>query len=64
MEVIHFFYVSGGSPTTQISDSLPSIYMEDCAHHLDLRSPNSEDPESVKVGRAAEIQFLNKLINV
>jgi len=42
---------SGGSPLKNISDTVIVINMEGCAHHLDLRAPHPEDPESVKIGR-------------
>ena len=40
---------STGGVTTTLNEEndLISIYMPDCAHHLDLRSPNPLDPESV-----------------
>ena len=35
---------SGGSPIKNISETLQAVYMDDCAHHLDLRAPNPLDP--------------------
>ena len=35
---------SGGSPVDKISDTIPTNYMRDCSHHLDLRTPNIYDP--------------------
>jgi len=35
---------SGGGPTEYLNDALPTYYMPMCAHHLDLRDPNPNDP--------------------
>lgn len=37
--------------------------MADAAHHLDLRSPNSLDPESVVQGRELVVKMLDMWIN-
>ena len=35
---------SGGSPIKNISETVQAVYMDGCAHHLDLRAPNPLDP--------------------
>jgi hypothetical protein len=63
--------ISGGSPLKSLSRHLPAVYMPDCAHHLDLRAPNKEDPKSViqgniklikYIGRKREIQFIRNIL--
>lgn len=54
---------SGASPLKSITPKLPAVFMEDCSHHLDLREPNELDPESVRIGRQLEIDYLAKWIN-
>jgi len=44
----------GGGVQVTISDSLIAILIEQAAHHLDLREPNSADPLPVKVARDME----------
>lgn len=41
----------GGGILQSLSDTLIAIFMEDAAHHLDLRSSNMADPQSVKKAR-------------
>ena len=45
---------SGGSPLRSLSKDIIAYYMEDSAHHLDLREPNNLDPQDVIVGRNLE----------
>ena len=45
---------SGGSPLKSLSKDLVAYYMEDSAHHLDLRDPHPQDPEDVINGRNLE----------
>lgn len=40
------------------------ILIQDAAHHLDLRSPNENDPESVLQARDDEIRIIKKWLNV
>jgi len=40
-----------------------AIIVEDGAHHLDLRSSNTLDPESVRVARYKEINEIIKWID-
>ena len=35
-----------------------ALIIEDGAHHLDLRTPRDDDPESVKKARAIEVKYL------
>ncbi|KAL1438563.1 hypothetical protein MTO96_047922 [Rhipicephalus appendiculatus] len=51
---------SAGGVLETISDSLIAIYMEGAAHHLDLRSSNPADPESVVKARALEKKYITK----
>lgn len=53
---------SGASPLETLSPTLPAVFMDDCSHHLDLRPPHENDPESVKSGRLAEIAFISQLL--
>jgi hypothetical protein len=40
------------------------LYIEQAAHHLDLREPNDEhDPQSVKDARARETLLIRQWIN-
>ena len=45
---------SGGGVLQNLSSSLVSIWIPEGAHHLDLRSSNKDDPESVTVAREKE----------
>lgn len=51
---------SAGGVLETISDSLIAIYMEGAAHHLDLRSSNPADPESVVRARVLEKKYITK----
>ncbi|EGR33905.1 serine carboxypeptidase s28 family protein, putative, partial [Ichthyophthirius multifiliis] len=53
---------SGGSPTQFINENLPVFYMEQAAHHNDLRLPAQGDPQSVIQGRKLEIFYIKKWI--
>jgi len=41
------------------NDKLKLIMIKDGAHHLDLRSPNENDPQSVIDARNEEIETIN-----
>jgi lysosomal Pro-X carboxypeptidase len=47
-----------GAILTNVSDTVISIIIEDSAHHLDLRAPNSKDPASVTAARQWEIETI------
>lgn len=49
---------SSGGVLESISDRLIAIYMEGAAHHLDLRSSNPADPQSVVEARALEKKYI------
>eukprot|EP01100_Stratorugosa_tubuloviscum_P008524 TRINITY_DN355_c0_g6_i1.p1 TRINITY_DN355_c0_g6~~TRINITY_DN355_c0_g6_i1.p1 ORF type:complete len:497 (-),score=250.08 TRINITY_DN355_c0_g6_i1:85-1575(-) len=53
----------GGGVQQTISDSLIAIIIKDGAHHLDLRLPTSQDPDSVIQARQQEIDLLTKWIS-
>lgn len=53
---------SGGSPTRSLSKDVIAYYMDDSAHHLDLREPNPNDPQDVIIGRNIEKLWLQKWI--
>ena len=52
----------GGGVNKSFSNSVIAIYIEQGAHHLDLRSANSQDPESVKQARRIEVEHIKKWI--
>lgn len=43
-----------------LSPDLPAVIIKDGAHHLDLRSANPQDPQSVIDARRSEVQFLKQ----
>jgi lysosomal Pro-X carboxypeptidase len=51
---------SGGGvlQTIKGEQDMIAVYMSDSAHHLDLRLPNSADPQSVQQGRQTEISYI------
>lgn len=51
-----------GGPLTDVSESIVAVIVEEGAHHLDLRSSNPLDPESVRVARSKEIKEIIKWI--
>lgn len=38
------------------------VWIEDSAHHFDLRSNNKDDPESVTKARTLEFNYINDYI--
>merc|ERR1712117_382357 len=48
----------GGVFDNEANPTIYTILIEDAAHHLDLRSSNSADPDSVKEARAAEFMIV------
>ena len=65
---IHFFSNggrdpwSGGGQLESVSDSLIAIFIPEAAHHLDLRSSNPADPQSVIDARNQEKEIFRKWI--
>ncbi|XP_019384090.1 PREDICTED: lysosomal Pro-X carboxypeptidase [Crocodylus porosus] len=53
---------SGGGVTQNITNSLVAIVIPEGAHHLDLRSSNPCDPESVRQARALEVHYMKQWI--
>ncbi|KAG0423995.1 hypothetical protein HPB47_000250 [Ixodes persulcatus] len=51
---------SAGGVLTNLSDSLIALYITEAAHHLDLRSSNPADPESVVAARKVEKIYIKK----
>ena len=52
----------GGGVVESISDSLIAVVIAQGAHHLDLRSPNDDDPESVVKARRLHLKLMRKWI--
>jgi lysosomal Pro-X carboxypeptidase len=54
----------GGSiqKTLDFSKDLISIFIEDGAHHLDLRRPHPSDPQSVIDARTKEMEYIQKWV--
>ncbi|GFQ80632.1 lysosomal Pro-X carboxypeptidase, partial [Trichonephila clavata] len=52
----------GGGILQSLSDTLIAIVIEDAAHHLDLRSSNAADPDSVKKARYTIKKWIYKWI--
>eukprot|EP00828_Plagiopyla_frontata_P049439 TRINITY_DN985_c0_g2_i3.p1 TRINITY_DN985_c0_g2~~TRINITY_DN985_c0_g2_i3.p1 ORF type:complete len:385 (-),score=56.81 TRINITY_DN985_c0_g2_i3:59-1213(-) len=51
---------SAGGVVTNISDSVVAFYMDGAAHHLDLRTPNAQDPPQVTECRNLEMSYISK----
>ena len=45
-----------------MSDSVVAVIIADGAHHLDLRAADPADPDSVRLGRYAEIEQIIKWV--
>jgi hypothetical protein len=58
-------WTAGGLTTPIIANNnIDVLYIENAAHHLDLREPNDQfDPQSVKDARAQETQIIRRWIN-
>jgi len=54
---------SGGGMLKTLNPTMPHVYMENSAHHLDLRFSNPADPLSVKEGRRLERKHVALWIN-
>ena len=52
-----------GGVLEQVSDETISIFIENSAHHLDLRLPNEADPKSLTEARQTEIEWIAKFID-
>jgi len=53
---------SGGGVRQDVSDTV-AVFIEDGAHHLDLRAPNPKDPKSVIDARQIEELYIRQWIN-
>jgi hypothetical protein len=53
---------SAGGVRTTVAPSLPAIFIEGGAHHLDLRSANKADPPSVLAARQQVVALIQKWI--
>ena len=51
-----------GGVTSNLSETLVAIVIEEAAHHLDLRSSNPGDPNSVIQAREQEKQIIKNWI--
>ena len=47
-----------GGVLTAPNDKVVTLYIEDAAHHLDLREPNAADPASVTAARQTETETI------
>lgn len=52
-----------GGVLTDVSEATTTIWIEDSAHHLDLRLPNEADPDTVKAARQLETVTIAKWID-
>lgn len=52
-----------GGVLTAPNDQVVSLYIENAAHHLDLRLPNAADPESVAEARLIEMKTIAQWID-
>ena len=52
-----------GGVLDQVSDECISIYIENSAHHLDLRLPNEADPQTLTDARQTETEWIAKFID-
>lgn len=52
-----------GGVLTNVSKQTVSLYIENSAHHLDLRLPNPADPLSLTIARQTEIEWIAKFID-
>jgi hypothetical protein len=52
-----------GGVTFDLNDSCKTLYIENSAHHFDLREPNEADPDTVKEARQQEIEWVAKFID-
>ncbi|KAK0603087.1 hypothetical protein LWI29_001260 [Acer saccharum] len=54
---------SGGSVLQNVSETIVALVTEEGAHHIDLRSSTSEDPDWLKEQRATEIKLIEGWLN-
>ena len=52
-----------GGVTKKINDETLVVYIEDSAHHLDLRLPNEADPDTLTEARKLETKWIAKFID-
>eukprot|EP01112_Ceratiomyxa_fruticulosa_P018662 TRINITY_DN600_c0_g1_i4.p1 TRINITY_DN600_c0_g1~~TRINITY_DN600_c0_g1_i4.p1 ORF type:complete len:246 (+),score=48.20 TRINITY_DN600_c0_g1_i4:158-895(+) len=53
---------SSGGQLKTVSNNVVAIFMDNSAHHLDLRLPNVNDPPAVTAGRALIVKLLSQWI--
>jgi Serine carboxypeptidase S28 len=51
-----------GGILKNVTDTVVAILIKEGAHHLDLRSSDPRDPQSVIVAREAEVQLIKQFI--
>jgi lysosomal Pro-X carboxypeptidase len=51
-----------GGITTNVTVNTIALYIENSAHHLDLRLPNAADPPSVTSARAVETAYVRRWV--
>lgn len=56
-------YTGGVLAPTKTNSKVKLVYIEQGAHHLDLRSSNPLDPQSVKIARALEVKEIATWLN-
>lgn len=52
-----------GGVVENVSDQTIALYIENSAHHLDLRLPNDADPQTVTDARQTETEWIAKWID-
>ena len=52
-----------GGVLDQVSDQCISIFIQESAHHLDLRLPNDADPQTLTDARQTETEWIAKFID-
>lgn len=52
-----------GGVTKKINDETLVLYIENSAHHLDLRLPNEADPQTVTDARQQESEWIAKFVD-
>lgn len=50
----------GVQHNVSVARDVVAVWIDQGAHHLDLRAPNSADPESVKQARRVEASYITK----
>ena len=52
-----------GGVVEHVSDSVVILYIENSAHHLDLRLPNEADPQTLTDARTIEMETIAKWVD-